>query len=66
MINYSISAADDPTAPVQLAFLAAASAGIFVATSAGNSGPAASTVQSTLAVGDHGRRPARSRPTTAR
>jgi subtilase family protein/fibronectin type III domain protein/PA domain-containing protein/peptidase inhibitor I9 len=47
VINFSITSADDPTAPVQLAFLSAASAGIFVATSAGNSGPGASTVQST-------------------
>lgn len=47
VINFSVTGADDPTAPVQLAFLAAASAGIFVATSAGNGGPAASTVQST-------------------
>ena len=47
VINFSISSGDDPTSPVQLAFLAAASAGIFVATSAGNSGPGASTVQST-------------------
>lgn len=47
VINYSITAADDPTSPVSMAFLAAASAGIFVAASAGNSGPAASTVQST-------------------
>ena len=47
VINFSISSTDDPTSPVQLAFLAAASAGIFVATSAGNTGPGASTVQST-------------------
>ena len=47
VINYSITAADDPTSPVSMAFLAAASAGIFVAASAGNSGPTASTVQST-------------------
>jgi hypothetical protein len=47
VINFSISSADNPAAPVQLAFLAAASAGIFVAASAGNSGPGASTVQST-------------------
>lgn len=46
VINFSITAADDPTSPVQLAFLAAASAGIFVSASAGNAGPAASTVQS--------------------
>lgn len=47
VINYSITAADDPTDPIQLAFRGAASAGIFVAASAGNSGPDASTVQST-------------------
>ncbi|HYI59437.1 MAG TPA: S8 family serine peptidase [Microlunatus sp.] len=47
VINYSITAADNPTSPVATALLAAASAGIFVAASAGNSGPAASTVQST-------------------
>lgn len=47
VINFSVSSVDNPAAPVQLAFLAAARAGIFVAASAGNSGPAASTVQST-------------------
>ncbi|HEU5483627.1 MAG TPA: S8 family serine peptidase, partial [Microlunatus sp.] len=47
VINFSITAADDPTSPVSMMFLAAASAGIFVSASAGNSGPAASTVQST-------------------
>ena len=49
VINYSIgssseSAASDPT---QLAFLSAASAGIFVSASAGNSGPGAATMDNT-------------------
>ncbi|MDQ0238786.1 S8 family serine peptidase [Arthrobacter bambusae] len=45
VLNYSISGATDTTTdPVSLAFLSAASAGIFVAASAGNSGPQASTV----------------------
>ncbi|GGT08366.1 S8 family serine peptidase [Nonomuraea spiralis] len=50
VINYSIgsaaseSAADDP---IQLAFLAAAQAGVFVATAGGNSGPDASTLDNT-------------------
>lgn len=45
VLNYSISGATDTTTdPVSLAFLSAASAGVFVAVSAGNSGPTASTV----------------------
>ncbi|GAB3464248.1 S8 family serine peptidase [Kineococcus endophyticus] len=46
VINYSIGSdpSPDPADPVELAFLSAASAGIFVSASAGNSGPAASTV----------------------
>ncbi|MET1020608.1 MAG: S8 family serine peptidase [Arthrobacter sp.] len=45
VLNYSISGATDTTTdPVSLAFLSAESAGIFVAVSAGNSGPTASTV----------------------
>ncbi|QCB98776.1 protease [Arthrobacter sp. PAMC25564] len=45
VLNYSISGATSTTTdPVSLAFLSAASAGIFVAVSAGNSGPAAGTV----------------------
>lgn len=45
VLNYSISGSTSTTTdPVSLAFLSAASAGIFVATSAGNAGPTASTV----------------------
>ncbi|MEZ2391263.1 S8 family serine peptidase [bacterium RCC_150] len=45
VLNYSISGATDTTTdPVSLAFLSAASAGIFVAASAGNSGPQPGTV----------------------
>ena len=46
VINYSISTNDNPNSAVQVAFLWAAKAGIFVAAAAGNSGPDASTVQS--------------------
>ncbi|MCC2661746.1 MAG: protease, partial [Arthrobacter sp.] len=45
VLNYSISGTTSTTTdPVSLAFLSAASAGIFVSASAGNSGPGASTV----------------------
>jgi len=45
VINYSISGATDTVVDaVEFAFLGAAAAGVFVATSAGNSGPGASTV----------------------
>ncbi|MEJ7741468.1 MAG: S8 family serine peptidase [Nocardioidaceae bacterium] len=45
VINYSISGTrDDFADPVELAFLGAAAGGIFVAASAGNSGPTPSTV----------------------
>ncbi|MBL0747761.1 S8 family serine peptidase [Nocardioides baculatus] len=45
VINYSISGATDTVVDaVEFAFLGAADAGIFVAASAGNSGPTASTV----------------------
>ena len=45
VINYSISGATDTVVdPVEIAFAGAASAGVFVSTSAGNSGPDASTV----------------------
>ncbi|MGG5174470.1 S8 family serine peptidase [Pseudarthrobacter sp. J1763] len=45
VLNYSISGSTNTTTdPVSLAFLSATSAGIFVAASAGNSGPTASTV----------------------
>jgi len=45
VINYSISGTrNDVVDPIEIGFLNAAAAGIFVAASAGNSGPAASTV----------------------
>jgi subtilisin family serine protease len=45
VLNYSISGSTTTTTdPVGLAFLSAASAGVFVSVSAGNSGPTASTV----------------------
>ncbi|PYI67223.1 protease [Arthrobacter livingstonensis] len=45
VLNYSISGSTSTTTdPVALAFLSAASAGVFVAVSAGNSGPTPSTV----------------------
>ena len=45
VLNYSISGSTTTTTdPVSMAFLSAASAGIFVSASAGNSGPTASTV----------------------
>jgi subtilisin family serine protease len=45
VLNYSISGNNDSTSdPVALAFLNAAAAGVFVSASAGNSGPAVSTV----------------------
>jgi subtilisin family serine protease len=45
VINYSISGGTDPfTDPVEMAFLDAYAAGVFVAASAGNSGPAEGTV----------------------
>ena len=48
VLNYSISGADSPWADsVSRAFLEAFGAGIFVATSAGNSGPGAGTVAHT-------------------
>ncbi len=48
VINYSISGSDDPwNDAVDLAFLDAYTAGIFVSASAGNAGPAASTVAKT-------------------
>ncbi|MCW2803949.1 MAG: putative family peptidase [Propionibacteriaceae bacterium] len=49
VINYSIGGAQEssPMDPVGLAFMSAASAGIFVAASAGNRGPGASTLDNT-------------------
>ncbi len=49
VINYSIGSSSESPAddPIALAFLSAASAGIFVSASAGNSGPGASTMDNT-------------------
>ncbi len=62
VINYSISGSRTSFLhPVEVAFLYAADAGVFVATSAGNSGPAASTVAhnspwvTSVAAGTHDR-----------
>ena len=62
VINYSISGSrTNFRDPVEIAFLYAADAGVFVATSAGNSGPATSTVAhpspwlTTVAAGTHNR-----------
>ena len=62
VINYSISGSQTNFAdPVMISFLFAADAGVFVAASAGNSGPASSTVahpspwMTTVAAGTHNR-----------
>ncbi|NLI18570.1 MAG: S8 family serine peptidase, partial [Actinomycetales bacterium] len=62
VINYSVSGTTTNFAdPVEIAFLFAADAGVFVAASAGNSGPATSTVAhpgpwlTTVAAGTHNR-----------
>jgi len=62
VINYSISGSDNPWSdPVELAYLDAANAGIFVSASAGNSGPDDGTVAHTspwlasVAASTHGR-----------
>jgi subtilisin family serine protease len=62
VINYSISGSTNNFAdPVEIAFLFAADAGVFVAASAGNSGPTVSTVAhpspwiTTVAAGTHNR-----------
>lgn len=62
VINYSISGSRTNFAdPVEIAFLFAADAGVFVAASAGNSGPTSSTVAhpspwiTTVAAGTHNR-----------
>jgi subtilisin family serine protease len=46
VINYSIGSAGSVVAPDAIAFLNAANAGVFVAASAGNDGPAAATISS--------------------
>jgi subtilisin family serine protease len=48
VINYSIGDGRDEFSAIDLAFLHAAAAGVFVAASAGNSGPAGSTADNTM------------------
>ena len=62
VINYSVSGSTDNFRdPVEIAFMFAADAGVFVSASAGNSGPTASTVAhpspwiTTVAAGTHNR-----------
>ena len=62
VINYSVSGtSSDPLDPIEIAFLNAANAGVFVSASAGNSGPTPSTVAhpspwiTTVAAGTHDR-----------
>ena len=62
VLNYSVSGSRRVDDAVERAFLGAATAGVFVATSAGNDGPAAGTVGHVSPVGDHRRRRA---PTTS-
>ena len=56
VINYSVSGSDAVDDPVDLAFLSAASAGIFVATSAGNAGPGSIHCEPRNTLGNDGRR----------
>jgi subtilisin family serine protease len=56
VINYSISGTrTNFLDPVEVSFLFAADAGVFVAASAGNEGPTASTCRASLTVDHHGR-----------
>lgn len=50
VINYSVGSTSEssPVDPIELAFLSAASAGIYVSASAGNAGPGASTMDNTV------------------
>lgn len=61
VINYSIGDNEDGFGPIELSFFNAAAAGVFVASSAGNAGPGAGTVDNgmpwltTVAAGTHDR-----------
>ncbi|GAA1026705.1 hypothetical protein GCM10009557_05380 [Virgisporangium ochraceum] len=48
VINYSVGDTVDDVGAVEVAFLQAAAAGVFVSASAGNSGPGAATVNNTM------------------